>query len=272
MESFLLQLFNAQMRIAAVDQIHPMPDHKIDIMFDKLCGNTKLRDDIAHHAAGIGFAFKERHRMPGAGEKITGGQSCRASANHRYRMSGAGACGFMPALLIFLPAFLQGDFFQLTNVKCAVVVQTSTVVLTLMVADMTGNGRQGIALINQLQRVGIALFAHQADIFRDILLNSAGGNAWCDVAVGEGQFLADINTVIGFPVFLGVRHTDGFFRQRIQPRDVHLSHLPAVRLLQFAHTFAKPQVASRLQQVRRHRDRMNPRGKNFANIELAGAS
>ena len=141
MESFLLQLFNAQMRIAAVNQIHPMPGHEIDIMFDQLCGNTELWDDIAYHATSVGFALKKRHRMPGAGEKIPGGQSCRTCANYGYRMSGAGTCGFMPALLVFIPAFLKGDFFQFTNVKRAVVVQASTVVLTLMIADMTGNGR-----------------------------------------------------------------------------------------------------------------------------------
>ncbi len=129
-----------------------------------------------------------------------------------------------------------------------------------MVADMTGNGRQGIALINQLQRVGIALFAHQTDIFRDILLNSAGGNAWCDVAVGEGQFLADINMVIGFPVFwvyaiLTAFSASAFNRVTstwviFQPSDCSSSRIHSL-----------PQVASRLQQVRRHRDRMNPRGK-----------
>ena len=136
------------MRVAAVLNFDAVGDDKIDIVLDKLAGNAELRNDILHHAPGVGFAFKNRDRMPGAGEKVSGGETRRACADHRYRVQGAGARGFVPAAAVLVPAFLQRHFFQLTNVERAVVIQARTVVLALVVADMAGNGRQRVTLID----------------------------------------------------------------------------------------------------------------------------
>ena len=147
-KTFRLQLFYAQMRVAAVLNFDAVGDDKIDIVLDKLAGNAELRNDILHHAPGAGFAFKNRDRMPGAGEEVSGGETGRARADHRYRVPGAGSRGLMPAAAVLVPAFLQRHFFQLTNVERAVVIQARTVVLALVVADMAGNGRQRVALID----------------------------------------------------------------------------------------------------------------------------
>ncbi|MNP71357.1 hypothetical protein D3C76_1677310 [compost metagenome] len=101
----------------------------------------------------------------------------------------------MPAALILIPALLQRHFFQFADVQRAVVIKTGAVVLTLVIADMPGNGWQGVTLINQLQRIGIALFAQQPDIFRDILFNGAGGDARSHVTVNHRQWATSVDAI-----------------------------------------------------------------------------
>ena len=112
----------------------------------------------------------------------------------------------MPALLIFIPTFFQRDFFQFADIQRTVVIQAGTVVLALVIANMTGNGGQGVALIDEFQRVGIAVFAKQTDVFRNILLDSAGSNTGGNVAIGQRQVFSHFNTLFWLPVFLGVFH------------------------------------------------------------------
>ena len=140
-KTFRLQLFHAQMRIATVFNFDAVGDDKINIVLDKFPGNAELRNDILYHAPGVGFTFKNRDRMPGAGEEVAGGETGRACADHRYRVPGAGSRGLMPAATVRVPAFLQRHFFQFADVERAVVIQPRTVVLALVIADMAGDGR-----------------------------------------------------------------------------------------------------------------------------------
>lgn len=74
------------------------------------------------------------------------------------------------------PNLFPARLFQFADIQRTVVIQAGTVVLALVIANMTGNGGQGVALVDEFQRVSIAVFAKQPNVFRNILLDSAGSN------------------------------------------------------------------------------------------------
>ena len=67
-----------------------------------------------------------------------------------------------------------------------------------MVADGTGNGGKSIAFVNQGKGIGISLLPYQPNVFGNVLLDSAGRDTRCYVAIGGGQD-AGIPDSIGSP-------------------------------------------------------------------------
>ncbi len=141
-----------------------MGGDKVDVVLDKLGRDAELGDDVFDHATGIRFALEHGDRMTGTGQEVTGGETSRTSTNHRNRVLVTTACRFVPAGLVPFPAALQRHFFQLADIERAVVVETGAVVLALVIADMAGDGGQGVALINQLKGCHILPLAHQANV------------------------------------------------------------------------------------------------------------
>lgn len=66
--------------------------------------------------------------------------------------------------------------FQFADIQRTIVIRAGTVVLALVIANVTSNGGQGITLVDEFQRVGIAMFAKQTNVFRNILFDGAGSD------------------------------------------------------------------------------------------------
>ena len=195
-ETLLHQLIDGQTRVTAVFKFHAVVGDELNIVLNGFTRDTEVRDDIRHHTTGIGFFLKYRHRMTGTGEEIPGRQTRRTGTNHRHRIFITGTGRFVPAGFVLFPAFFHRHFFQFADIQRAFVIQTGTVVLALVITDMTGDSRQGVALVNQFQRIRIASFAQQTDILRDILFDGTGGHTRCDIAVGQRQRAARIDFLI----------------------------------------------------------------------------
>ena len=267
-----VQLVDGERRIAAKLELDPVGGDKVDVMLDKLGRNAELGDDVLDHATGIRFALEHGDRVTGTGQEVTGGETGRAGANDRHRMLVTAASRFVPAGLVPFPAALQRHFFQLADIERAVVVETGAVVLALVIADVAGDGRQGVALINQLKGCHILPLAHQANVLGDILMHGAGSDTGRHVAVSQRQAATHFDAILGLPLLLGVIHGEGLGGKRFQLGHVHLTHAPAVRGVDLFEALNLAQVATRLEQVGGHGDGTNTGLEDLGDVELAGTA
>ena len=77
--------------------------------------------------------------------------------------------------------------------------------LALMIADPSRDVHKRILLEDHGKSLGITAFSHEIDVLGNVLMNRAGCNTRCDVAVSERKGLPDLHTVFPSSVLVESR-------------------------------------------------------------------
>ena len=94
---------------------------------------------------------------------------------------------------------------DLTDRNRTFIIHSGAVMLALMVADPSGDVHKRILLEDNCKCFGIATFSHEIDILWDILMNRAGSDTRCHIAVRERKSLSYLHTVFPSSVLMESR-------------------------------------------------------------------
>ena len=222
----------SQIRITVKDKINTVVSNEIDITGNGLMTHPERGDDVTRGAAGRFPFFIHRYGKTGFRQKISSSQTAGTGTdNSSFHASVNGRLG--PLAAIFVIAFQHSNPFCFPDQHRSFIIKAGTVILAGVIADMAGDGRESVFLIDQSQGFGVALLAHQTDIFGDVLVDRAGLLAWRYRAVIEGQLLFDSYFFITAPRLLRIVRSKGFFGQGGDFLRVNAWGIPAVHGFQF---------------------------------------
>ncbi|MPM29936.1 hypothetical protein SDC9_76478 [bioreactor metagenome] len=254
-------------------ELHPMGLDELDIALNGFNGKPEAWNDMPDHTTCTLLPFKDCSVETCTSEEICGREACRAGSYHSgldQRLIGRS----FPQLLESLEPILHRNALHIADFHRSFIIHAGTVKLALVVADVTGNRRKGVLVINQGKGFTVATLANQLHVLRNILVNRASNLTRGNITIKEGKLLPDLDRIITAELFAGHLKVggSGSFRKLLQLLQIDAFHRPGFAGVQDFHHLLEAGVPTRLEHIGGKGNRADTTFKEILDCECCSPS
>ena len=195
-EALVKELLDARDLAAHLD-LRAKGEAEGHVLVDVVVGDAELGDDVARHAAELVRALDDGDLGAGAREEERGGKASRAATHDRHVLIGrrgeARRTSGTELLHDLVEAAAGSLELGLADARALGLVEAALALGAAGVrAEVAGDVRQGVALHDDLERLGELALVHAGEVGRDVLLDGAAGAARRREAAHERELGVDL--------------------------------------------------------------------------------